>query len=193
MHTRTTAPRTRMLTHARAHTHRVHPAVDGPSVQDARSTRGLASVYSCADVCTRDPPFVARPCSFMTDVDAWAELTEMYLHLHMYKKASFCYESVVLKSHRRRLAAGLLAQRAYALYTPVGRLIRFVAGCTYPPARWDNGRASGCHTFRTLRRCPQHTALPYCAAASDDAHVGAASDSRDETAAVAERPRSDRS
>ena len=115
---------------------------------------------SCAYVCTRDPPFVARPGSFMTDVDAWAELTEMYLHLHMYKKASFCYESVVFKSHRRRLAAQLLAHRAYALYTPVGssglRCMLRAARIRLPV---DNGRVSAVIRFarsvaaRSTPRC----------------------------------------
>jgi len=30
--------------------------------------------------------------TFMTDTDAWAELSDMYLKLQMYKNASFCYE-----------------------------------------------------------------------------------------------------
>ena len=33
--------------------------------------------------------------TFMTDTDAWAELSDMYLKLQMYKNASFCYESAI--------------------------------------------------------------------------------------------------
>lgn len=33
---------------------------------------------------------------FMNDVDAWQELAECYLHIHMFKSAAFCYEELIL-------------------------------------------------------------------------------------------------
>lgn len=42
---------------------------------------------------------------FMSDIEAWQELSELYLFCAMYKQAAFCYEEMILSAPTNHLFA----------------------------------------------------------------------------------------
>ena len=58
-------------------------------------------------------------CSFMSDIDSWMELCDLYLTEQDYGKAAFCIEELILSNPRNHLFHQKYAEVSCVLFSVV--------------------------------------------------------------------------